>query len=428
MTTKIQWTETLKRALTVMQSNAPIVMITGAAGTGKSTLLHHFRLTTPKKCVVLAPTGIAAIQVKGETIHSFLKLKPRMTLADVRQKASRLRNTAIYESIDVIIIDEISMVRADLMDMMDVFLKIARKDMRPFGGIQVVMIGDFCQLPPVVSREEHAYFFERYSSSFVHASDLFRQSNFDYTKLTLTDIFRQTDSEFIQLLTSIRSGHINQEVLDALNTRVVSSVTDSGTVRLTTTNIQADTANLQQLSQLPGASQVYTATMDGQCSERVAPAPLELILKEGAQVMFLVNDGMGRFMNGSMGYVLRLMPDMVVVEVPNRGIVQVGRHTWKMFHYDIDASTNEFIQKEVGSFTQFPIQLAWAITIHKSQSQTFDRVHVDFGRGTFAAGQAYVALSRCRTFEGLTLAQPVTKGDLIASGYPSGRIPARWIG
>jgi ATP-dependent DNA helicase PIF1 len=411
MTNTMIWTDTLKRALSVMQSSDPVIMITGAAGTGKSTLLHHFRVTTPKKCVVLAPTGIAAIQVKGETIHSFLKLKPGMSIADVRQKAARLRNTAIYEAIDTIIIDEISMVRADLIDMMDVFLKAARMDMRPFGGIQLIMIGDFCQLPPVVSREEHAYFYHKYSSSFVMASDLFRQQNFDYTSVVLTDVFRQTDHEFIQLLTAIRLGNISTDILDIFNSRVSAPPTDVGTVVLTATNAQAELANMQQLSRLPGTGDVYRATMSGQCSDKMAPAPLELVLKEGAQVIFLVNDGMGRFMNGTIGTVLRLLPDIIVVEVPHRGIVQVTQHEWKVFHYDIDGVTEELIQKEVGAFTQFPLKLAWAITIHKSQSQTFDKVHVDFGKGLFAKGQAYVALSRCRTFEGLTLARPLRRSD-----------------
>lgn len=412
MSIEIEWTEELKHAYSVMQSSDPIVMITGAAGTGKSTLLYHFRLNTNKQCIVLAPTGIAAIQVKGETIHSFLKLKPGMTLADVKLKASRLRSTALYDSIETIIIDEISMVRADLMDMMDVFLKAARKDSRPFGGIQMIMIGDFCQLPPVVSREEQAHFFQRYSSSYVHASDLFRQFDFDYTELVLTEVFRQRDEDFIRLLTCIRGGDVSRDVLETLNTRVVPTAVEEGVVLLTSTNAQADTANLQQLSRISGESQIYMATMDGQSSDRTAPAPAELILKEGAQIIFLVNDGMGgRFMNGTIGRVLRLLPDTIVVEVPNRGIIQVTRHTWKLFHYDVDATTHNLIQKEVGSYTQFPIKLAWAITIHKSQSQTFDRVHVDFGRGLFAAGQAYVALSRCRTFEGLTLARALKASD-----------------
>ena len=386
-------------------------MITGAAGTGKSTLLHHFRVTTPKKCIVLAPTGISAIQVKGETIHSFLKLKPGMTISDVRQKAARLRNTSIYEAIETIIIDEISMVRADLIDMMDVFLKAARMDMRPFGGIQLIMIGDFCQLPPVISREEQAYFYQKYSSSFVMASDLFRQHNFDYTSVVLTDVFRQTDPEFIELLSAIRAGNISTDILETFNSRVSAPPTDVGTVVLTATNAQAELANMQQLSRLPGTGTVYRSTLSGQCSDKMAPAPLELVLKEGAQVIFLINDGMGRFMNGTIGTVLRLLPDMIVVEVPHRGIVQVTPHEWKVFHYDIDGVTEELIQKEVGAFTQFPLKLAWAITIHKSQSQTFDKVHVDFGKGLFAKGQAYVALSRCRTFEGLTLARPLRRSD-----------------
>jgi len=405
------WTETLKRALSVMHSSDPVIMITGAAGTGKSTLLHHFRVTTPKKCIVLAPTGISAIQVKGETIHSFLKLKPGMTISDVRQKAARLRNTSIYEAIETIIIDEISMVRADLIDMMDVFLKAARMDMRPFGGIQLIMIGDFCQLPPVISREEQAYFYQKYSSSFVMASDLFRQHNFDYTSVVLTDVFRQTDPEFIELLSAIRAGNISTDILETFNSRVSAPPTDVGTVVLTATNAQAELANMQQLSRLPGTGTVYRSTLSGQCSDKMAPAPLELVLKEGAQVIFLINDGMGRFMNGTIGTVLRLLPDMIVVEVPHRGIVQVTPHEWKVFHYDIDGVTEELIQKEVGAFTQFPLKLAWAITIHKSQSQTFDKVHVDFGKGLFAKGQAYVALSRCRTFEGLTLARPLRRSD-----------------
>lgn len=402
----MNWTEEFEIAFSKMERTDGHILLTGDAGTGKSTLLTEFLTRSKKKVVVLAPTGVAALRVDGETIHSFFGFRPNTDMSQVRLKAHRVRKPEKFESIDTIVIDEISMVRADLLDFVDTFLRTVLKDIRPFGGIQLIMIGDFAQLPPVVTNDERQQFYQEYATPFVHSSNVFQDQLFDYQKVSLTKVFRQEDPVFIELLNRVRYKTTTQDDVDLLNTKVCKQPpADPGLVILTTTNKAADTINMKQLDAINCPVYSYKASTYGKFDSRMAPTPEVLALKEGAQVMFQMNDPMGRFVNGTVGIVSQVLPDSVLVVTPAKGTIEVEPFEWKIYQYVFDEDEQKLIQKEIGSFTQLPLKLAWAITIHKSQSQTFEAVYIDFGFGTFAQGQTYVALSRCRNFDKLYLAR-----------------------
>lgn len=387
--------------------------ITGEAGTGKSTLLRRFRESTAKSIVVLAPTGIAAVNVQGQTIHSFFGFKPDITPEDAKNAAARAlryRGEELYASIQTIVIDEVSMVRADLMDCIDVFLRSARqKPETPFGGVQMVFIGDLYQLSPVVTSRDQQVFEEHYPSPYFFDSQVF--SKIAFTLIELTEIFRQEDPRFVALLNAVRSDSLSGELLDYLNERSDPSYglaeLDSY-IFLTTTNAQAKAINQRELKRLGGRSRNFVGHVEGEFQAKDLPTDEDLELKVGAQVMLLSNDGQGRWVNGTMGKVEDFGPDEVLVKLENAAVEPIHPVKWEIFRYEYDRKRRALTSSVVGTFVQYPLKLGWAITVHKSQGKTFDRVVIDPGSGFFAPGQMYVALSRCRTLEGIILTRALS--------------------
>lgn len=413
----IEITPEFRRALFLLEGGDSNLFITGKAGTGKSTLLRHFRATTYKNVAVIAPTGVAALNVKGQTIHSFFRFRPDITPDTVR-RLSRF-GSSMYRKIDTIVIDEISMVRADLLDCMDRFMRLNGRDAsKPFGGCQIVMIGDLYQLPPVVTRDESEIFNGHYKSPYFFDSRVFPE--LDARFIELTKHYRQTESTFIALLNAIRSNTITQAEIDAINSRYDPGIIpdDKSYVTLTTTNASADRLNSERLSQITETEHVYNASFAGEFEKKVLPVDEVLHLKKGAQVMLLNNDSEGRWVNGTIGRIRSISEsgngnDTVYVELPDGRGVAIEPHTWEIFKFSLDDAHGKLVAKRTGSFSQYPIMLAWAVTIHKSQGKTFDRVIIDIGHGTFAHGQLYVAMSRCTTLNGIVLRKKVERRHIL---------------
>jgi len=415
---RIELNEQFVKALDLMNNTGKNVFITGKAGTGKSTLLGYFRSDTKKKVVVLAPTGVAAVNVQGETIHSFFEFKPDITLEKVKKLSTK--KAKIYRKLDAIIIDEISMVRADLLDCVDRFLRMNGKHpSHPFGGIQMIFIGDLYQLPPVVTGKEKNVFKSQYQNAYFFASNVFKEFSMEF--IELDKIYRQKDEIFINLLNSIRNNTITEEGLGMLNARVgaeLSKGKNSGyPVHLTTLNKMADEVNKKRLSELKTKIHTYKAQTFGDFDRKSYPTEEELRAGTGAQVMLLNNDSKGRWVNGTIGEIVDIKhnkkKDIISVRLSDGNIVDVIPYTWEIFHFTFNEDTNSIETETVGSFTQYPLRLAWAITIHKSQGKTFNRVIIDLSRGAFAHGQVYVALSRCTSLEGITLTKPVKKSYIF---------------
>jgi hypothetical protein len=402
------------QALHCLENTTRNVLLTGKAGTGKSTFLDYFRKNTKKKIAILAPTGVAALNVQGQTIHSFFGLKP--TFLDPTKKHTP-RSKAMIKALDILVIDEISMVRADVFDAIAAMLKeFGKKPREPYGGVQLCLIGDLFQLPPIVSRNDQEFFPHFYEGAFFFHGKHYQDALFE--KIHFNTVFRQQETEFLDILNNIRSGDVGHTALDALNKRCVNSTskTEEGTITLTTRAAQADDINQRCLNALGGVSKTYEGKAKGVFSGENAavPAPLNLTLKIGAQVMFTKNDGTTRrWVNGTLGIVRGMGKDFVSVEVQEGGkarVYDVEAETWKTEKYTL---SNGALQKEeTGSFTQLPLLLAWAITIHKSQGKTLEKVVIDLGSGAFAAGQLYVALSRCKTLDGIKLTKPVQLRDV----------------
>lgn len=391
-------------------------LVTGKAGTGKSTLLQLFKKTTKKRVVVLAPTGIAALNVKGQTIHSFFKFAPRLlTTSDI----TKSKNAGLYKKIDTIVIDEISMVRADVLDNIDYFLRINRNYNAPFGGVQMIFFGDIFQLPPVVSTPfEKQYFREQYESQYFFSAKVFGQG-FELKLLELTTIYRQDEKRFIRLLDSIRHGEIGEDELEELNERkLVVPEDEKFIIQLCARNATADAINYHELEKLTTTPQVYAAKIVGNFLSNIYPVESNLVLKEGAQIMFVRNDMNKDYVNGTIGKILTLTPNNIRVEILDEGnetkVIDVGKEIWENVVYKADDGDYSNIKTEVtGTFEQFPIKMAWAITIHKSQGKTFNKVVIDLGSGAFESGQTYVALSRCRRLDGLYLKNDIRHTDII---------------
>lgn len=419
-TETLELTPDFQKTLELLEKTDKSVFITGRAGTGKSTLLDYFRKNTRKNVVVLAPTGVAALNVEGQTIHSFFSFKPDVTVDKVKRlpplKQKLIRN------LDALIIDEISMVRADLLDCVDRALRLNRDfpDL-PFGGLQMILIGDLYQLPPVVTENEQPVFSLHYDSPYFFSARVFQDENFDLEFVELEKVFRQKDVAFLELLNVIRNRSVTEEQLAKLNARCQPDFIpkeDEFYITLTSTNEAADRINEERLSQLPGKAHRYEGLIEGEFDSTSLPTAETLTLKEGAQVMLLSNDPYGRWVNGSIGRIEEIIkvsgqPDVVLVRLQNNDLVDVLPHQWEIFHFEFDQKKKKIISRVVGTFTQYPLRLAWAVTIHKSQGKTFDRVIVDIGRGTFAHGQVYVALSRCTSFEGLVLKKPIKKSHIM---------------
>ena len=397
------------------------VFLTGKAGTGKTTFLRYIVEKTAKRCVVLAPTGVAAVNAQGSTIHSFFSLSLCPYLPDVPelkteyQMPERLRKLKkekikIIRTLDLLIIDEISMVRADLLDAVDATLRRYRRSSRPFGGVQLLMIGDAGQLSPVVTEAERPYLGRVYPSPYFFHSKALQQLR--YVTIELQTIHRQEDARFIEILNAVRDARLDPQLLLRLNARVGAPAGDDW-IRLTTHNAQADGINGARMDGLPGAANTFPAEVEGDFPESLYPAAADLVLKEGARVMFIRNDADGRFYNGKLGTVRALSDEVVTVAADDGQEVDVGRVEWENLQYALNAESGEIEQEVKGVFRQFPLRPAWAITIHKSQGLTFDRVVIDAG-AAFAFGQVYVALSRCRSLEGISLTTPVSASLLLS--------------
>jgi len=411
---QIDINEQFRHALDIMENSDRSIFITGRAGTGKSTLLNYFRHVTRKKVVVLAPTGVAALNVKGQTIHSFFRFKPGITPDRVKKLRSNDDNESIYRKLDAIVIDEVSMVRADLLDCMDRFLRLNGPEFdKPFGGIQVAFIGDLYQLPPVVTSGEKAVFQSFYETPYFYGARVF--DSFDMEFVELEKIYRQHDEQFITLLNAIRNNSITEEELGLLNQRYqpeFEPLPDDFYIYLTTTNKLAEEINCKRLAGLKGRLYIFTGSIEGDFGQEYLPTAVDLQCKVGAQVMMLNNDTEGRWVNGSIGKITGITKnskgeDVIIADLAGGDEVEITPFTWEIFRFFVEAGG---LQSEViGKFVQYPLMLAWAVTIHKGQGKTFDKVIIDIGRGTFAHGQMYVALSRCTTLGGIVLKKPALK-------------------
>lgn len=403
-------------ALDVLDKTDRSIFITGRAGTGKSTLLQLFRKTTRKKTVVLAPTGIAALNVQGQTIHSFFGFPPKpLDRKDIKKR----RNRRLYKNLEVLIIDEISMVRADLLDNIDYFLQINREIPMPFGGVQVVFFGDLFQLPPVVASDVEAMIFQsRYDSPYFFSAEVFR-TGFDMEMMELRKVYRQDNRHFLRLLESVRLNQADRDDLEDLNERYIPDFESQDFyITLSARNAKVNSINRKELDDIPLPAQTYQATITGEFNPKQFPTEAILQIKLSAQVMFIKNDPEKAFVNGTIGKVIKLSDDKITVQIEGRKgkmqDIEVGRMEWEILRYKPSLEDPNKIETEViGTFKQFPLKLAWAVTIHKAQGKTFDKVIIDLGKGAFEHGQTYVALSRCRTLEGIVLRQPLRPRDIL---------------
>lgn len=415
-------------AWNIIEKTSANLFLTGKAGTGKTTFLKRLKELSPKRMIVLAPTGIAAINAGGMTIHSFFQLPfspyvPGTTFGSGDQKRyqfSKLKRN-IIRSIDLLVIDEISMVRSDLLDAIDSVLRQYRKrhDL-PFGGVQLLMIGDLQQLAPVVTPQEEHLLGQHYDTPFFFSSNALKQVG--YLTVELKKIYRQQDEQFISLLNQIRENKASEATLQALNQRYIPNFVppkEGNYIRLTTHNAPAQYINEQQLAALPAQSFSFTADIEGDFPETSYPADFKLTLKPGAQVMFIKNDPQHRFYNGMIGEVIGVKTDengsKIIVRSKDSGEeFELEKMEWTNAKYTLNEKTKEIEETVEGKFMQYPLRLAWAITIHKSQGLTFEHAIIDASH-SFTHGQTYVALSRCKTLEGMVLSEPLSRGAIISS-------------
>lgn len=412
----IEFNPEFEHAHKLMEDSDHHLFITGRAGTGKSTLLGYFRENTRKNIVVLAPTGIAAINVKGQTIHSFFGFPPHPIHSDDIKKR---RNRELYMNLDAIVIDEVSMVRADMLDAINHFMRInGRRRDKPFGGVQMIFIGDLFQLPPVISSAvEKQLFAFLYDTPFFFSASVLYGVHIKY--IELKKVYRQKDIQFLSLLDMVRTKQIDDANMRRINQRCqryFKPPEDDPYITLTSTNRIAHRINSEKLGKLPGVPFGFEAEVEGKFEARSFPADETLILKAGAQVMFVRNDPHFRWVNGTIGAIQYVDEGIVTVKVvteKDEVVHKVEKETWEILKYQYDEKTQKISTEILGTFIQYPLKLAWAITIHKSQGKTFDKVIIDLGRGAFAPGQVYVALSRCTSLEGIVLRQNIGHKDIM---------------
>ncbi|KAB2910655.1 MAG: AAA family ATPase [Hyphomicrobiaceae bacterium] len=397
------------------------LFVTGRAGTGKSTLLRCLKDLVADEMVILAPTGLAAVNVGGQTIHSFFGLPPRLVRPeDIR----RSRNGRLMRRLKFLVIDEVSMVRSDLMWAIDQSLRVNRgRPREPFGGLRLALFGDLHQLPPVINDAEVAEHLESaYGGPFFFSVPALREPP-GTSLIELSHVFRQRDQALLDVLNRVREGEAGEDDLAILNERVhpIRTLSDGEPyVILTPTNAAAKRINMAYLNALPGATRAYQAGVTGEFSEGAHPTDATLELKPGAKVMLLRNDPDKRWVNGTIARICRLEDKRVWIDVDGNEH-ELEQVSWESRRYAYDKAEEKIVETVAGTFRQFPLRLAWALTIHKSQGLTLDKVYIDLGRGTFAHGQAYVALSRCRSLEGLAFARPLRPTDILfdrsAMGY-----------
>lgn len=396
------------------------IFLTGKAGTGKTTFLRQLIQDTFKRNIVVAPTGVAAINANGVTIHSFFQLAPGlMPRNDLKFQFSK-HKLNILRALDLLIIDEISMVRCDLLDAIDEVLRRYQDRSKPFGGVQVLMIGDLQQLAPVATEEEWNILKQRYTTPYFFSAKVFDQTNF--TTIELKKVYRQDNEDFIRILNNVRDNRIDQQTLDVLNSRYIENFNPDdkeGYITLTTHNAQAQVINQEHMDKLKTHPETFTATTDGEFPETSYPTDFELTLKIGAQVMFCKNDSSGakRYYNGKIGRVAQIYEDKVIVVCNEKDaeedVIEVKAEEWTNAKYETNDETGEINEVIVGTFKQIPLRTAWAITIHKSQGLTFDKAIINAGHA-FSFGQVYVALSRCRSLEGLVLSTPISRNVVMS--------------
>lgn len=410
--------EELNLAWRYIERTDTSVFLTGKAGTGKTTFLRTLNERTPKRMIVLAPTGVAAINAGGVTIHSFFQLDLAPFIPGSQQRYDRYRMSKekknIMRSVDLIVIDEISMVRADLLDAVDAKMRQYKDRTKPFGGVQLLLIGDLQQLAPVVKQAEWNLLKSYYDTPFFFSSRALKETN--YVTIQLKTVYRQTDPKFVDILNAIRTNRLADQTINTLNSRYIPNFNQNeneGYIRLTTHNATAQSYNYTQLKNINMPEMNYPAVVKGEFPSQIFPADPMLQLKVGAQVMFIKNDPNHRFYNGKIGKVTYLHNDFVGVLCEGETTpIKVDKMEWSNSKYTIDEATKEIKEEVMGTFHQFPLRLAWAITIHKSQGLTFDKAIIDVFNA-FAHGQVYVALSRCRSLQGLVLAKPVSAKSLI---------------
>ena len=416
-----------QHALQIIQYTRRSLFLTGKAGTGKSTFLRHIAETTKKKHVILAPTGIAAINAGGQTLHSFFKLPfhpllPNDSSYSIRNIRKTLKYsgelTKLLRELELIIIDEISMVRADIIDFIDKVLRIYCRNMRePFGGKQLLLVGDIFQLEPVIKEDEWRLMQPFYASAYFFAAKVWQEMQL--VSIELRKVYRQSDSQFIGLLDRIRQNHATDADLQSINARVNQSSKQKENgfeITLATRRDTVDYINDLHLSELEGDSTIFKGHIKGDFPETSLPAPMELEIKPGAQVIFIKNDKEKRWVNGTLGVVIYIDEGEGIITVVDEDghEYDVEREVWENMRYTFNEKEQKIEEEMLGSFIQFPLRLAWAITVHKSQGLTFRHVKIDFsGGGAFAGGQTYVALSRCTSLEGITLEAPIRRSDIF---------------